>query len=266
MPGAIEFLYNASDAECAGGKTAPEPAGEAEGEAQEAVQAPVTELTPGTVYTVCLLAHNAAGETAQSTPVTFTTAIAAPAIVSEAASDVETTQATLEAQINPDGASTNYHFEYGPTETYGTSTPETAIETPTGVSTVRAKITSLTPGDIYHYRVVATNTQSPAGGTVGPDKTISTPATLGNEPQTCPNEKLRSEQPYALALPDCRAYEQVSPLNTNGQDATDPFVVSSPRAAVSGEAVTYASRATSPSRQVIRLKTSSSPVVARRAG
>jgi hypothetical protein len=38
---------------------------------------------------------------------------------------------------------------------------------------------------------------------------------------TCPNEQLRAEQPYGLSLPDCRAYEMVSPLQTNGGDATD---------------------------------------------
>ncbi len=46
-----------------------------------------------------------------------------------------------------------------------------------------------------------------------------------------------------LSLPDCRAYEMVSPVNTEGQDATDPFLTKSGwRASVSGEAVTYGSR------------------------
>ncbi len=240
--GSYEFAYSQSESECTGGKTAPEPAGGAQGNANEAVQAPITGLQPGVAYSVCLIAHNSAGETAQSSPVTFTTPIAQPTIVSESASSVETTQATLEAQIAPDGASTSYHFEYGPTETYGTSTPETTIETLNATSTVKVIITGLTPGTSYHYRVLATNAESPAGGTPGPDKTLSTPATLGNESQSCPNEKLRSEQPYALALPDCRAYEQVSPLNANGQDATDAFLKENPEASVSGEAVTYASR------------------------
>ena len=44
------------------------------------------------------------------------------------------------------------------------------------------------------------------------------PAAAHAEP--CPNEKLREEQPYGQELPDCRAYEMVSPPNTNGQDAT----------------------------------------------
>ena len=35
----------------------------------------------------------------------------------------------------------------------------------------------------------------------------------------CPNQPLREEQPHALALPDCRAYEQVSPVDKGGVDA-----------------------------------------------
>ena len=36
---------------------------------------------------------------------------------------------------------------------------------------------------------------------------------------SCPNEQVRIEEPYAPALPDCRAYEQVSPVEKNYADA-----------------------------------------------
>ncbi len=52
---------------------------------------------------------------------------------------------------------------------------------------------------------------------------------------SCSNEQLRAEQPFGSALPDCRAYEMVSPLEKNGDGAS--FVDS--RASVSGEAVAY---------------------------
>ena len=35
----------------------------------------------------------------------------------------------------------------------------------------------------------------------------------------CPNEQLRGQDGHALALPDCRAYEQVSPVDKNFTDA-----------------------------------------------
>jgi hypothetical protein len=60
--------------------------------------------------------------------------------------------------------------------------------------------------------------------------------------ETCPNAQRRAEQPFGHQLPDCRAYEMVSPLNTNGQDAATSNAQWGPRAAVSGEAITYTSR------------------------
>ena len=56
----------------------------------------------------------------------------------------------------------------------------------------------------------------------------------GSEPP-CPNEQLRGEQPFASGLPDCRAYEMVSPLEKDDNGVT--YLAG--RAAVSGEAVTY---------------------------
>ena len=54
---------------------------------------------------------------------------------------------------------------------------------------------------------------------------------------SCPNEQVRVAEPYAPALPDCRAYEQVSPVEKNYADALG--AVTSVRAAPSGEAVTF---------------------------
>ncbi len=53
----------------------------------------------------------------------------------------------------------------------------------------------------------------------------------------CPNEHLRRQDGYALKLPDCRAYEQVSPVDKNFTDALEgtDIVQSSP----SGDGVTF---------------------------
>jgi hypothetical protein len=53
----------------------------------------------------------------------------------------------------------------------------------------------------------------------------------------CPNEQLREEQVYGLRLPDCRTYEQVSPVRKNLTDAVgEPGIV---QASSSGEGVSF---------------------------
>src|ERR1700678_412122 len=53
----------------------------------------------------------------------------------------------------------------------------------------------------------------------------------------CPNEQLREQDGYSLQLPDCRAYEQISPVDKNFTDALGEadVVQSSP----SGDGVTF---------------------------
>jgi hypothetical protein len=60
----------------------------------------------------------------------------------------------------------------------------------------------------------------------------------------CPNEQLRRQDGYALGLPDCRAYEQVSPVDKNFTDALgESDIVQS---SASGDGVTFFSGAPFP--------------------
>ncbi len=250
-PGTYEFRYRQSARECQGGELGEEkatPATAAAGSAKEAATASVTALAAGTQYTFCPLERNAAGEMAVGLPVTFRTRGAG--IAEEQALGIETSAATLQASIDPNESNTSYHFEYDTSPytsitAHGTSlpVPSKGIGAGTSPVTVSVGLTGLQPGTTYHYRVVATDEIETF---YGPDQIFTTSTPPGGAPETCPNEQRRSEQPYGLRLPDCRAYELVSPLNSEGQDATDVFeavgfIPSSPRAAVSGEAVTYTS-------------------------
>jgi len=60
----------------------------------------------------------------------------------------------------------------------------------------------------------------------------------------CPNERLRGQEGYALALPDCRAYEQVSPVDKNFTDALGEADVV--QGSLSGDGVTFFSAAPFP--------------------
>jgi hypothetical protein len=69
-------------------------------------------------------------------------------------------------------------------------------------------------------------------------------STASARAEGCPNEQLRGQEGAALALPDCRAYEQVSPVEKNFTDALGEadVVQSSP----SGDGVTFFSHAPFP--------------------
>ena len=243
-PAHYEFLYRESATECTGtgSKAVPSPAAQAPGAPKEAVSQSLTVL-PDTTYTFCLQERNALNEPTLGAPTSFHTHGAG--ITEEQATTVEAGEATLQASINPNESNTTYHFEYDTTPYtssagHGTSTPDVEIGAGTSAVAAEAKITGLEPGTTYYYRVVAVDTIETFDG---PGKTLTTPAApSGGTSQGCPNEQLRAEQPFGQTLPDCRAYEMVSPVQSDGQDATDAKVQTGPRAAVSGEAIAYTSR------------------------
>jgi hypothetical protein len=246
--GTYEFAYRQSPSECQGegGKTAPAPARAAPG-GKEAVSVKLAGLQPDTTYTYCLLERSTANATAIGAAVTFTTRGAG--ISEEYVSKVEASAAILHAQINPNESSTTYHFEYD-TSPYTTSTPHgTSLpipsgEIPAGTSPVPVdvQLTSIAPGTTYYYRVVAVSELSPGEFETfdGPDKTFATPAEPSTTPEACPNAQARTEQPYGQALPDCRAYELVSPLDKG--DLSAEAVDSRASASDESPVVAYVSR------------------------
>jgi hypothetical protein len=78
--------------------------------------------------------------------------------------------AILHAKVRANNAQTVYHFEYGPTMSYGSTTTTGPAE---GLSSipVALPVSGLHPGRTYHYRIVATNT---VGTSVGSDHTFFT--------------------------------------------------------------------------------------------
>lgn len=128
-----------------------------------------------------------------------------PEVIGVRATEVLAETATLNARINPAGYDTEYRFEYGKTLQYGNSAPAEGENIGSGLSpeAVSQGITGLEPGFTYHFRVVATNQW---GTTASPDTTFDF------SPPTCPNSHVR-QQTRSSYLPDCRAYELVSPSN-----------------------------------------------------
>jgi sugar lactone lactonase YvrE len=107
------------------------------------------------------------------------TTIDPPLAVTNAASQIGQTEATLNATVNANGhAVLDCHFEYvGDTDYeaagYTAAAQKPCSKLPSGSSNtpVQAVISELLPGTTYHYRVVAT---SNAGTTVASDSTFDT--------------------------------------------------------------------------------------------
>ncbi len=168
------------------------------------VTATIKGLTPNTAYQFRLTAANAEEEV-HSAPIVVTTP--GPAGVDSAtATGVTASGATLLAQVNPHSLDTVYRFEYGTSTSYGASIPVPDADIGPGSSDVSASqaVNGLSENTLYHFRVVATNS---AGTTDGPDRVFFT----GTGPSGCPNTA--SRQGASAALPDCRAFEQVTPVD-----------------------------------------------------
>ena len=202
-------------------------------------------LVPGATYRFRLVAENTALVAAGEDPVIFGKeqvfkSSGKPVISSQTTSAVGTSEATLEAQINPSGAETTYYFEWGTSDAYGTRYPaETGLSAGSGSSFVSASatISGLEESTSYHFRVVAENE---FGVSKGPDRVFLTANS------SCPNSAIRGSQGLSvLALPDCMALEMVSPPLKEQQGALAPNV------SIDGNRVLFNSIATlggSPSR------------------
>jgi len=190
-----------------------------------------------------------------------------PAIEDQFATSVDPEGAVVKGKINPNfWKDTTYYVEYG---TGKCSEGGCAFQQPAAPGvTLTSKLvreslgasvflTALTPHTTYHYRFVAQSGGSEGepvrglGGKVGADgaeasfTTSPLPAAPPN-PDPCPNAQFRSGA--AALLPDCRAYEMVSPLDKNNGDIVAllagsgiSFPARFDESAAGGEALTFSS-------------------------
>jgi hypothetical protein len=83
---------------------------------------------------------------------------------------ITASSARLNGNTDPHGLSTTVYFQYGPTTSYGSRTPD-HIKTGNDYQNIFASISGLTAGTTYHFRIVASNT---AGTRYGIDRTFTT--------------------------------------------------------------------------------------------
>ncbi|HET7120550.1 MAG TPA: hypothetical protein VFI17_04785, partial [Solirubrobacterales bacterium] len=181
-----------------------------------------------------------------------------PTISDQYASTVGHQSATVKAKINPRfWADTAYYLEYGAEPCFeggcakvpappGSTLTDQVVNV--GITSEGTNLFGLFPGTTYHYRFVA---QSSGGGpTIGlagksgaeAEGTFTTLPVAAPQPPCPANDPFRAGP--GAKLPDCRAYEMVSPVDKNGADIetvfnSNGFRAQLNQAATDGEALTY---------------------------
>jgi hypothetical protein len=144
----------------------------------------VSGLKPSTTYRYQIIAKNAANLTGptEGAVVTFTTSKSsepppgeAPAVTTEAATEITTSGALLHASVNPHGLATTYKFEYGTEKgSFKKSTAPVSAGSGSAAVKVSSALSGLEPKTTYFFRGSATNS---AGTTTGSEFSFTT-ATL----------------------------------------------------------------------------------------
>lgn len=144
------------------------------------VSAAVSGLATGTTYYARTSATNGDGSGSGGI-VSFTTS-AVPLVSLGAAGDVTSTDARLNAQVNPKGLSTAVSFCWGTSPDLTGCAPVTASQSPLipvddSVS-ASADLTGLTPATTYYMEVSATNSNGTTTSPIGSFTTPAAPLTL----------------------------------------------------------------------------------------
>jgi hypothetical protein len=98
-----------------------------------------------------------------------------PTVTTGSASNITDTTATLNGDANPNGASTDCHFDWGQTTRYGNTTATQDIGSGSSNVPVSANLTGLSPSTTYNFRLSCTNS---AGTTNGANAQFTTNATV----------------------------------------------------------------------------------------
>jgi hypothetical protein len=150
-----------------------------------AVSAAISGLVPVTTYHFHLVAASVAGTTAGADAIFATPAAAPvtviqpspPSVITQPASGIASSQATLNGSVDPNGVSTTAYFEYGLSTGYGAAAPVINLGAGTNSMAASAVISSLLPRTTYHFHLVAL---SAAGKTAGADASFTTTSRHGN--------------------------------------------------------------------------------------
>jgi hypothetical protein len=209
-----------------------------------AVHADITGLDPER-YRFRLVARNKSGRSDGDASL-----FGPPLATTKTAQPVFYDEATLRGEVDPSGLATEYHFEYGTAAgEYDHSTPVAQLPAGDGPVAVQAVLVGLQEGVEYYFRLVAENEAGEAFGAEQSFRALKRP-----DGDPCPNDQFRTG--LGANLPDCRAYELVTPAETSGftphaagngsPGAGFTNWLVTPRGAGAGESLAYFSNGTLP--------------------
>ncbi len=161
----------------------------------------------------------------------FTTDPAAPLLSEAAAKSLDDSSVRVSAKIDPAHSPTVYVVQYGTTPALGSSSAPIQVgegSVPVEASTV---IHGLKASTAYYFKVVASNVTGSASSAALKTTTFPAPSAFG----ACPNDLLRTGP--SAKLPDCRAYEQVTPTDKSGSDVSGSEY--SVQASPSGDGISF---------------------------
>jgi len=137
-----------------------------------AVSEPITGLEPGTTHHFRVVATQQGGATINGSDTTFTTPPLPPTATTGDATNLAAGGATLNGTIDPGGGATTFHFDFGKTTDYGSSTDSQSAGSDHTSHALAAALSGLEPGTAYHFRIVAEQGQTVVNGA---DSTFTTP-------------------------------------------------------------------------------------------
>ena len=211
-----------------------------EGVGAPGIEGTLSGLSAGTVYYVRLFAENKAGgegvnglgepilgERQQIT--SFETA-GPPSASASATHGIHGESLRLLGTVGPHGYDTHYYFEYVTQAQFEHGGFGEALRTPemdaggggseesNGHFTLKfvgVDLPGLQAGETYYYRLVATNSAPGDPVIDGTEQSLAVPAVSSpGAEEVCPNQALRTGP--SANLPDCRAYEQLTPVDKEG--------------------------------------------------
>jgi len=147
------------------------------------VSAGISGLLPNAVYHFRVVAQNSMG-TAMGEDRWFWTLDADPTLITDPATSVSSTGATVNGRINPNGTYTTYYFEYGLSPGFGSQTAETSAGSGRDLFSVSKGVSGLLPSETYAFRLVGKRGAQIYYGSTREFTTTAIPPSVSTQPPT----------------------------------------------------------------------------------